>query len=198
MSRIAYLSAAAAVALMPSLAFAHTAVGPTTGFAPGFLHPLGGIDHMLVMIAVGIYAAQLGGRALWVVPTSFVALMIVGGALGMGGLGLPFVEIGIALSVVALGGAVALGIDMPTAAAAALVGVFALFHGHAHGTEMPETASGLAYGAGFVAATAMLHLAGIAVGLGFGRARGVIIKRAGQLGGGAMALVGLVLMAGAL
>ena len=198
MRHLARLLPASVLVLTPTLALAHPGFGPTAGFGHGFFHPLSGIDHLLVMVAVGVFAARKGGRALWILPTSFVALMAVGGALGMAGIGLPFVETAIALSVVALGAAVALGIDMPTAAAAALVGMFALFHGHVHATEMPETAAGLAYGAGFMAATAMLHLLGIGLGLGFGRARGRIAERAQQLGGGAMALVGLVLMAGAL
>jgi urease accessory protein len=198
MRRLAPFLPAFALALTPTLASAHPGVGSAAGFAHGLLHPLSGIDHLLVMIAVGVYAARLGGRALWIVPASFVAVMMLGGAIGMAGIGLPFVEIAIALSVVALGGAIALGLDMPAATAAALVGVFALFHGHAHGAEMPETVSGLAYGAGFVAATVALHLAGIGLGVGFGRTRGIVAARARQLGGGAMALVGLVLMAGAL
>ena len=166
MPRLTHLFPALAIALAPTLAFAHTGVGSVAGFAAGFVHPLGGIDHLVVMIAVGIYAAQLGGRALWAVPASFVALMAVGGALGAAGIGLPFVEIMIALSIVALGIVIAFRIDMPIVAAAALVGAFAIFHGHAHGAEMPETASGLGYGIGFVVATTMLHAVGIGLGLG--------------------------------
>src|SRR4051794_25073867 len=147
MSRLA-LPVAALLISVASAAQAHTGIGDTAGFAHGFAHPLGGIDHVVVMVAVGLFAARLGGRALWLVPLSFVSVMIAGGALGMAGIDVPFVEFGIGLSVVVLGLAVAFGLHLPTAAAMALVGVFAIFHGHAHGAEMPESASGLIYGAG--------------------------------------------------
>lgn len=179
--------------LAPSLAFAHTGVGATHGFEHGFLHPLTGLDHMLAMVAVGLLAARIGGRALWAVPASFLLLMLAGGALGMAGLDLPYVEIAIALSVVVLGGAVALGASLPLAAAMTLAGGFALFHGHAHGSEMPETMSGLSYAAGFLAATALLHLSGIALGLGIGRldkVQGVLARATGA----AIALTGAVIL----
>jgi urease accessory protein len=163
MSHAVRLLSALSLAFAPGVAFAHTGAGSAAGLAHGLAHPLGGIDHLIVMVAVGVYAAQLGGRALWAVPASFVTLMAGGGALGMTGVGLPFVEIAIALSVVALVAAVVLRVRMPTIAAAALVGAFAIFHGHAHGTEMPETISSLSYGLGFVVATAALH----AIGIGF-------------------------------
>src|SRR5436190_8145834 len=126
MSRLA-LPAAAFLTLAAGAAQAHTGVGHIAGFAHGFAHPLGGIDHVLAMVAVGLFAAHLGGRALWLVPLSFVAMMTVGGAFGMAGVGLPFVEIAIALSVIVLGLAVAARLHMPTVAAMALVGLFALF-----------------------------------------------------------------------
>ena len=182
--------------LASTAAHAHTGVGATTGFAHGFLHPIGGLDHVLVMVAVGLFAVHLGGRALWLVPLSFVSMMAVGGALGMAGIELPFVEIGIALSVVVLGACVATGLHLPTAAAMALVGLFATFHGHAHGAEMPESTSGLEYAAGFVIATAMLHVCGIGLGLllgKFGESHGTRIVR---LAGGAMTLAGIVILAG--
>ncbi|WPP03091.1 HupE/UreJ family protein [Methylocella tundrae] len=160
---------AAALALAPSLAFAHTGVGDTHGFVHGFLHPVTGIDHVLAMVTVGVFAWQLGGRALWLVPASFVIVMALGGATGMAGVGLPFVEFGIALSVIVLGAMVALGVKAPLAAGVGLVGLFAIFHGHAHGAEMPENAAGLAYGLGFVLATALLHLAGVGLGFATGR-----------------------------
>lgn len=184
---------ALAPALAPTLAFAHTGVGATHGFEHGFLHPLTGLDHLLAMVAVGLLAARLGGRALWAVPASFLALMLVGGGLGMAGLDLPYVEIAIALSVVVLGGAVALGAPLPLAAAMTLAGAFALFHGHAHGSEMPESTSGFAYAAGFLAATALLHLAGIGLGMGLGRldkVQGVLARGAGA----AIALTGAVIL----
>ena len=157
-------------------AFAHTGLGDAAGFTHGFMHPVGGLDHVLAMVAVGLYAALLGGRALWLVPATFVAVMAIGGALGMAGFGLPYAEIGIALSVVVLGLAVALRLSLPTLAAMALVGLFAVFHGHAHGAEMPQDVSGYAYAAGFMLATALLHCAGIALGLA-----GRQVRRAGRL-----------------
>jgi len=188
--------AAALLIAAATAAHAHTGVGSTAGLAHGFVHPLGGIDHVLVMVAVGLFAVHLGGRALWLVPLSFISMMILGGAFGMAGIGLPFAEIGIGLSVVVLGLAVAFEFHLPTAAAMALVGLFAIFHGHAHGAEMPETVSGLAYGAGFGAATVLLHAAGIGIGLGFGRIGAVLGRRALQTTGGAMALAGVVILAG--
>ena len=152
------LALAALMALAPSAAFAHTGVGDTVGFAHGFMHPITGIDHVLAMVMVGVFAWQLGGRALWLVPTTFVLVMAIGGALGVAGIGVPFVEAGIALSVIVLGAIVAFGIKAPVAVAMAVVGLFAVFHGHAHGSEMPESAAGMAYGLGFMLATALLHL----------------------------------------
>jgi urease accessory protein len=156
-------------AMMPAAAFAHTGVGDTAGFAHGFSHPVSGLDHILAMVMVGVFAWQLGGRALWLVPGAFVAVMAMGGALGVFGVPLPFVEAGIALSVVFLGVAVALDIKAPVAIAMGLVGVFAMFHGHAHGAEMPENAAGIAYAGGFMLATAVLHAAGIGAGFLIGR-----------------------------
>ena len=182
--------------LISTAAEAHTGVGSTTGFAHGFLHPPGGLDHALVMIAIGLFAVQLGGRAIWLVPLSFVSMMVVGGALGMAGVELPFVELGIALSVVVLGAAIAMGLHLPTAAAMALIGLFAIFHGHAHGAEMAESASGLAYAAGFVVATAMLHACGIALGLLLGKAEKTRGTRISRVAGGAMAVAGVAILAG--
>jgi urease accessory protein len=139
------LPAAATAILAPAVAFAHTGVGDTSGFVHGFGHPISGLDHILAMVMVGIFAWQLGGRALWLVPTTFVLIMAVGGALGIAGIGVPFVEIGIALSVVVLGAIVAFNVKAPVAAAMGLVGLFAIFHGHAHGAEIPEDAGGVAY-----------------------------------------------------
>jgi urease accessory protein len=188
----------AALALLPSAASAHVGIGDAHGFGHGFAHPLGGLDHILAMVAVGVFAAQLGGRALWLVPLSFLAMMAVGGALGTAGLNLPFAEIGIGLSVVVLGLVVAFGLPLPVVAASALVGFFAIFHGHAHGAEMPETAFGLAYGAGFVLATALLHGAGIGGGLLLGRAGAAPGRRIAQLAGGATTVAGVALLGGVL
>jgi urease accessory protein len=181
-----------------SAAQAHVGVGQTHSFVHGFAHPIGGIDHVLAMVAIGLFAAQLGGRALWLVPLVFVAMMGIGGALGVAGIGLPFVEIGIGLSVVVLGSVVAARVHLPIAAAIALAGFFAVFHGHAHGAEMPETVSGLGYGLGFVLATAALHGAGIGLGIGLPRITRAAGARAVQAVGGVMALAGVAIFAGAL
>jgi urease accessory protein len=188
---------AAALVLVPSLALAHPGLpGHTHDVATGFLHPLAGIDHVLAMVAVGLLAAQLGGRALWLVPASFVAMMAAAGLAGMAGVTLPMTETGIAASVVVLGGAVALRVSMPIAAATALVGFFAIFHGYAHGVETPETASGLLYGLGFAAATALLHGLGIAIGLAVGRIEGTVGRNLVRVAGSLAAVIGVVMLAG--
>jgi urease accessory protein len=181
---------------LSTAAQAHTGVGDTSGFAHGFLHPIGGIDHVLVMVAVGLFAVHLGGRALWLVPLAFVSMMIVGGTLGMAGMQLPLAEIGIGLSVVILGLAVAFGLNLPTVAAMAMVGLFAIFHGHAHGAEMPESTSGLEYATGFVIATATLHGCGIGIGLLLGKLSEAQGTRVSRFAGGAMALAGMAVLAG--
>lgn len=188
------ISLGTAIFLLPAIACAHPALGSASGLANGFAHPFTGIDHVLAMIAVGILAANLGGRALWCVPLSFVGLMAAGGALGIAGVKLPGVEIGIALSLVVLGFAIAVRVRWPVAAAAALVGVFAVFHGHAHGTEMIETAPVAWYGIGFVIATSALHLAGITMGLGAAMLRGPMMRAAEAVGGSCIALVGASLL----
>lgn len=164
MHRIALRLAAASLALAPTLASAHPG-HDGAGVLHGFMHPLGGADHIIAMVAVGLLAARIGGRAIWLVPLSFVAAMAAGGVAGMSGLPVPYAEAGIAASVIVLGAIVALRLTMPVAAAMGLVAFFAVFHGYAHGVEMPETASSLAYGAGFVAATALLHAVGVGLGL---------------------------------
>ena len=182
-------------ALLPTAALAHTGIGAAGGFAHGFWHPIGGLDHVLAMVAVGAFAVRLGGRAVWLVPAAFLAMMAVGGLVGMERIQLPFVETGIALSVTMLGLAVAFQWKLPVAAASALVGLFAIFHGHAHGSEMPVDASGLAYAVGFMLATASLHVAGIGLGLAVGRI-GARSRLALQASGGAMALAGVALLSG--
>lgn len=189
--------AAAALLLTAGPAFAHVGVGPVDTFNRGFLHPLGGIDHILAMVAVGLFAVNLGGAALWLVPSAFVGTMIFGGALGYYGWPLPMVEAGIGLSVVVMGLAIAFGVRLPTIGAMALVGLFALFHGHAHGTEgIGLGISFLPYAAGFVIATASLHSAGVALGFGLdrlGTTRALMLKRvSGSMG----ALAGVSLLAG--
>jgi urease accessory protein len=203
MNRIALRLAAASLVLVaavavPTIASAHPGHEGAPGFIHGFLHPLGGLDHILAMVAVGLFAARLGGRALWLVPASFVVTMAVAGVAGMTGFALPYVEAGIALSILVLGAAIALEMTMPVAAAMGLVAFFAVFHGHAHGAEMPETMSGLAYGGGFIAATAALHALGLGLGLAIGRTGEASSRRILQVGGGAAALAGAALLAGAM
>jgi urease accessory protein len=195
MRRLSLLSVIAFLAAT-SLAQAHIGVGDVNGFHYGFMHPMSGLDHILAMVAVGLFAAHLGGRALWLAPAAFVAMMAIGGALGAAGVPLPYVETGIGLSVVVLGIAVASGSTLPTAAAMGLVGFFAMFHGHAHGVETPQTASGLEYGAGFVVATATLHAIGVGLGLAAGRLSAAYGRRILQTAGAATAVTGVAILAG--
>jgi urease accessory protein len=175
-------------------AFAHVGVGEASGFAAGFDHPLSGLDHMTVMVAVGLWAALKGGRALWVWPATFVGIMLVGSALGMAHVPIPFVEPGILASVVAIGLLVALAVDLPVWTGALIIGLFAIFHGHAHGTEVPDTASGIEYMAGFALATALLHAAGIAAVV----ILGIRFRNLVRVAGAACAAIGVGLMAGVL
>lgn len=156
---------AAALVLLPGAAWAHPGHGEAMGWAAGLHHPIGGADHVLAMVAVGIIAGLVGGRALWLLPAAFLGMMTLGAGLAMAGLDLPFVEPAILASVGAFAVMAVCARLIPLAALAGLVGAFAVFHGAAHGAEMPETASGLAYGLGFLAATAGLHAAGLAAGL---------------------------------
>lgn len=181
---------------LPTAALAHTGHGEASGFVHGFMHPVGGLDHVLAMVAVGVFAYVLGGKALWLVPLSFVGMMAVGFLLGLGQVDVPFVELGIALSSVVIGAAAAWGRPMPVAAAMSLVGVFAIFHGHAHGAEMPVDTSGLAYAAGFIVATALLHAAGIAVAMAVAKLVGKYGKPVAQVAGGLFALGGVGVLAG--
>jgi urease accessory protein len=182
----------AALALLPQAALAHPGHGAAIGAEAGFLHPLMGADHVLAMVAVGLLAALRGGRALWALPLSFLVLMSAGAGLGMAGVALPYAETGIALSIVVFGVAAIVGLRAPVAVLASLVGVFAVFHGYAHGAEMPETASGLSFGFGFLAATALLHAAGL--GLGIAAAR-LDAARAAPALGACVAAAGLALLA---
>ena len=145
-------------------AFAHTEGGTASGFLTGFLHPLNGPDHILAMVAVGIWGAFLGMPAIWVLPVVFPLVMALGGAVGVMGIPLPGTEIGIALSSVVLGLMIALAKRPPLWVAAVVVGTFAIFHGHAHGVELPNATDPVAYSFGFVIATGLLHLSGIALG----------------------------------
>jgi len=178
------------IAFAPVAASAHVNAGDTRDFVHGFSHPFSGIDHMLAMVAVGLFAAHLGGRALWLVPLTFVSVMALAGIVGMTGVQLPFVEIGIGISVVVLGLAIALQLSVPTLVAMGLVGFFAIFHGHAHGTEMSQGVSGVFYGAGFVCATTLLHAMGVGLGLAIGMTGQVYSRGIAQIGGAIMAIAG--------
>ena len=147
---------------------------------------------------VGIFAWQLGGRALCLVPATFLLVMAAGGALGVAGIDVPLVDVGIAHSVIVLGAVVALGVEAPVAAAMALVGLFAAFHGHAHGVEMPETAAGLTYAIGFMATTGLLHALGIGAGLLIGKAGDRWGPTLARVAGGLSALAGVALLLGAI
>jgi urease accessory protein len=162
-------------------AYAHVGIGPTSSFSAGFGHPLSGLDHLTVMIAVGLWAALKGGRAIWAWPIAFVGVMLAGAGLGMAHVPVPFVEPGILASVIALGLLVALAVDLPVSAGIAIIGVFALFHGHAHGTEVPENAGGFEYMMGFAIATAALHAIGIGIGLASGLRYRALTRAAGAI-----------------
>lgn len=158
------LALLAAILAGPSLAHSEGA-GFGGGFMSGLMHPVGGLDHMAAMVAVGLWGAFLGRPAIWLLPVVFPLVMAAGGALGVAGVPMPFVEAGIAVSSLVMGLAIAAGWRAPLALAGVIVGVFALFHGHAHGTELPGAQSPLGYAMGFVISTGALHLAGIALGL---------------------------------
>jgi urease accessory protein len=149
----------------PGVAFAHITQGAAGGFGSGFAHPLTGPDHFLAMFAVGIWGAQLGGRAVWTLPVAFPLIMALGGLAGMLGLRLPAVELGIALSIIALGSAILFAWRPAEIVALALIAVFAICHGYAHGVELPSAADPADYAVGFVVATGFIHLLGIGVGL---------------------------------
>ena len=155
---------AALLVVLASPALAHALPEEAGGFLTGFLHPISGLDHVLAMVAVGLWGAQLGVPAIWLLPVTFPIVMALGGFLGLLGIPLPGVEIGIAASALLLGVAVMTERKPPLYAAAALVAFFAIFHGHAHGTELPPGQSGLLYSLGFVVATGCLHAIGIAIG----------------------------------
>jgi urease accessory protein len=176
----------------PAAALAHPGHDGAGGLVNGFFHPVTGIDHVLAMIAVGVLAAQYGGRALWLVPMSFLVAMAAAGAIGMAGIPVQIVEAGIGLSIVVLGLVIAFQIKPPTLVAMVVVGFFALFHGYAHGSEMPNGLAGVSFAAGFLVATALLLGAG--VGLGLLLQRRTLSRRFIQAGGGAMALVGIAVL----
>lgn len=159
-----YSAVLAVVLFWTEAAFAHAQKGEAAGFLSGLRHPVSGLDHVFAMVAVGLWGAQLGAPAVWVLPVAFPMVMAFGGMLGLIGVPLPGVEYGIALSAILLGAAVLFELRPPLGIAAALVGFFAIFHGHAHGTELPPGQSGLLYSMGFVIATGCLHGVGITIG----------------------------------
>lgn len=177
--------------LLPATASAHTEGGAIGGFTSGFTHPLSGLDHIVAMVAVGLWGAFLGGRAMWTLPVVFPAVMAFGGALGVLGIPLPSVETGIALSGIVLGLMVTFAAKPPLWVAAVIVGFFAVFHGHAHGTELPGSANAMTFSAGFVISTGLLHLCGIAFGTLTRWPWGRVAVRAG---GVAIALVGFAFL----
>jgi urease accessory protein len=174
--------------LLAQAAEAHVNKGEAIGFLSGLKHPISGLDHIVAMIAVGLWGAQLGAPAIWMLPVAFPLVMAMGGMLGLLGVPLPGVEFGIAASAILLGATVLMELRPPLALAAALVGFFAVFHGYAHGSELPSGQSGLLYSIGFVVATGCLHGVGITIGVihrwGWG-------QRAIRATGAAIALVGV-------
>ena len=158
------MAAAVVGCLWAQPALAHVQGSEAGGFVTGLLHPISGLDHVLAMVAVGLWGAQLGSPAIWLLPVAFPMVMAVGGMLALIGVPLPGIEYGIAASAIVLGAAVMLELRAPLAVAAALVSAFAVFHGHAHGAELPPGQSAMLYSMGFVIATGGLHAMGIAVG----------------------------------
>lgn len=189
-----FLPAAAILTAAASPALAHTGAEAVSGLSAGFSHPIGGLDHVLAMVAVGILAVQSGGKSVWFVPASFVGMMIVGGVLGINGIAMPLVELGIVGSLVLLGLVIAIGRRMPMGLAMVFVGLLAVFHGHAHGTEMPVNASGAEYGIGFVIATMGLIAIGVGMSIGVQKMAEKIAPIAARASGGAIAATGGLLL----
>jgi urease accessory protein len=176
--------------LFPALAQAHIVGGPFAGLADGLAHPITGLDHLAAMVAIGLWAAQMGGRAMWLVPAAFAAVMALGGVLGAAGVGLPLVEPAIMASVLLFGLLIAAAIRLPLVTSGLIAGGFALFHGHAHGAELPASASSAVFGAGFLATTIGLLIAGAAAGA---LMRSPPMQRWVRFAGGAIAVGGLYL-----
>jgi urease accessory protein len=163
-SSFGFLSSFCLLFFTPASAFAHVQKGTAAGFLTGFVHPISGLDHVLAMVAVGLWGAQLGAPAIWVLPVAFPLVMAMGGMLGLIGVPVPGIEYGIAASAILLGAAVLFEVRASIVVTALLVGVFAIFHGHAHGTELPQGQNALLYSMGFVIATGGLHGLGIGIG----------------------------------
>lgn len=190
------LAIVAAATLLAGTAHAHTdAAGLTGGFISGFAHPILGWDHVVAMVAVGLWGAFMGEKAVWTLPVVFPVVMALGGVLGLLAVPIPLVEAGIAASAIVIGLMVAFAVRPPLWVAAAVVGAFAVFHGYAHGAELPDAANPVLYTVGFMVATGLLHLAGIAIGLAVRWPQGVQVVR---LCGGLIALVGVGFLTGTL
>ena len=185
------------LSMIPSVVYAHDGSNvPFGGFLSGLVHPVLGYDHLLAMLSVGILSAQIGGRAIWTVPATFVSVMALGGALGLIDIGLTSTELGIAASLVLLGLIIAAERRLPILLAMAGVGFFAVFHGYAHGTEMPTTAEPALYAAGFLTGTALIHIAGLVIGdIAKHYEQGKVALR---VGGGLIAMVGVLFIVGVL
>ncbi|WP_321389280.1 HupE/UreJ family protein [uncultured Desulfuromusa sp.] len=185
-----FLYALGVIFIFPSLAMAHTGIGDTSGFMHGFSHPVYGVDHLLAMVAVGLWAAQQGGRATWIVPGAFVSVMILGGMLGFSGWPVVFLEAGILTSVLVMGILIVGAFRFPTRVSVLIVGFFALFHGYAHGAEMPASLGAVSYSLGFALSTAIIHSVGIIAGLGLQKLQ---IEKMARYAGGAIMLSGIYL-----
>lgn len=183
----------ACLTLFAQTAFAHTFGAHGASLYHGFIHPFSGLDHLLAMLAVGIWAAQIGGHARWRLPCAFLAMLALGGGMGMAGWPLPQVELGVAGSVVVFGLLIAGAARVPLSFSMAIVGAFALFHGHAHGTEMPQAAAPWLYALGLLSTTAALHGLGVLIGLAH---RDQWPARWLRLGGVGMTAAGAWLLAG--
>ena len=186
-----FLPSLALALLVAEPSSAHTGAGTAFSIQSGFLHPLGGLDHLLAMFAVGLLAAQLFGHAIWLVPGAFVSMMAAGALVGFAGIGIPGVEFGIVISIVAIALPVAFALGMPTAPATAYVGFFAILHGYAHGAELPAGADAAPYVAGFALATILIHGAGVGFGLACGRLAARPRGYALRIAGGVVAIAGI-------
>lgn len=178
---------AVVLATIAAPAAAHSGTGLAGGVISGFMHPFGGLDHLLAMVSVGLWGAFLGRPLIVVLPVVFPAMMAVGGVLGIAGVEMPPIEIGIAVSVIVLGAMIALAVRAPAWVAVPVVAVFAVFHGYAHGAELPSAADPVGYSLGFVTATGLLHVVGIGIGLVADRPTGRLAVRGA---GGLIALAG--------
>lgn len=187
-----YLGGSIAITLLiPTVANAHTGVGDPTGFWHGLAHPIGGLDHILAMVAVGLWAAQIGKKAIWIVPSVFVLSMSASSILGHFEIPVPGIEQGILASDFIFGLLILFAARFPLSISTAIVGILAIFHGYAHGAEMPATVSGLTYGIGFIIGTVTLHLAGILAGLAIERYQPAFQERLFRLAGGTI-IVGAI------